>query len=273
MIFRRIETRNRWFRYVQKITALHVGRLSARLNRRPSTYLKYKSIVKSVSKKERYFTPENIQAKTLEIFTSVQDYRLSHGNLRFHPDRAALLVLDMQEYFLSEASHAFIPSAPAIIPNIQFMIKVFAVYNRPIFFTRHVNTEENAGIMGKWWKDLIYPQTAHSHFIKHLDTSKGIILPKSQYDAFYETPLENYLRASEVGEVVISGVMTHLCCETTARSAFMRGFEVFFAIDGTATYNESFHRATLLNLAHGFAIPVQVEEILSAFSLINADSR
>lgn len=169
--------------------------------------------------KERYFTPENIQAKSLDIFTSVQDYRRSHDNLRFHPDRAALLVLDMQEYFLSEASHAFVPSAPAIIPNIQILIKVFAVYNRPIIITRHVNTEENAGMMGKWWKDLICPQAAYSHIIKQLDTSKGTILHKSQYDAFYETPLESDLRAGGVGEVVITGVMTHLCCETTARSA------------------------------------------------------
>ncbi len=215
--------------------------------------------------KERYFTPENIQAKSLEIFTSVQDYRCSHDNLRFHPDRAALLVLDMQEYFLSQASHAFIPSAPAIIPNIQSLIKIFAAFNRPIIFTRHVNTEENAGMMGKWWKDLIRPQTAYSHIIKHLDTSKGTILRKSQYDAFYETPLESDLRAGGVGEVVVSGVMTHLCCETTARSAFMRGFDVFFTIDGTATYTEAFHCAALLNLSHGFAVPVLTEELLADF--------
>jgi isochorismate hydrolase len=59
--------------------------------------------------------------------------------------------------------------------------------------------------------------------------------------------------------------MTHLCCETTARSAFMRGFEVFFTIDGTATYNEEHHWAALLNLAHGFATPVLVDEVVSAF--------
>lgn len=215
--------------------------------------------------KERYFTPATIHKKSRDMLASVAKYCRRHENIAFHPTRGALLVLDMQEYFLSEASHAFVPSAPAIIPNIQFMIKVFAAYNRPIFFTRHVNTEENAGMMGKWWKDLICPQTAYSHIIKQLDTSKGAILHKNQYDAFYETRLESDLRAGGVGEVVISGVMTHLCCETTARSAFMRGYEVFFAIDGTATYTESFHRATLLNLAHGFALPVQVEEILSAF--------
>jgi isochorismate hydrolase len=45
-------------------------------------------------------------------------------------------------------------------------------------------------------------------------------------------------------------------------SAFQRGFEVYFLVDGTATYSEQFHRATLLNLSHGFAVPVLTSEIL-----------
>jgi len=57
--------------------------------------------------------------------------------------------------------------------------------------------------------------------------------------------------------------MAHLCCETTARSAFVKGFEVVFVIDGTATYNKDFYISTLLNLSHGFAIPVLTEEILN----------
>jgi isochorismate hydrolase len=58
--------------------------------------------------------------------------------------------------------------------------------------------------------------------------------------------------------------MAHLCCETTARSAFVRGFEVFFVVDATATYNRQFHQSTLINLAHGFAIPVLTQEVLDA---------
>ncbi len=56
--------------------------------------------------------------------------------------------------------------------------------------------------------------------------------------------------------------MTHLCCETTARAAFTRGYEVYFSIDGTATYNHEFHLGTLMNLAHGFAIPILITEII-----------
>jgi len=76
---------------------------------------------------------------------------------------------------------------------------------------------------------------------------------KAQYDAFYETALENILRSSGSEQVVVTGVMTHLCVEATARSAFVRGFAVFVPADGTATYNRDFHAASLLNLSHGTA--------------------
>jgi len=62
--------------------------------------------------------------------------------------------------------------------------------------------------------------------------------------------------------VLITGVMTHLCCETTAREAFVRDFKVFFAIDGTATKSDDLHVASLKTLTDGFAIPVTTEEVL-----------
>ena len=116
--------------------------------------------------------------------------------------------------------------------------------------------------MARWWREMIKPQTAHSHISPAIDLSKGIVFKKAQYDAFLGTPLAELLAERDVEQVVVTGVMTHLCCETTARSAFMRGFEVFFAVDGTATYNEELHRASLLSLSHGFAIPVTVGEML-----------
>ena len=57
--------------------------------------------------------------------------------------------------------------------------------------------------------------------------------------------------------------MTNLCCETTARDAFMRGFRVYFLLDGTATCTEEYHLATLKNLAYGFAYIVTCEEMLA----------
>ncbi|KAF0108726.1 MAG: isochorismatase hydrolase [Anaerolineaceae bacterium] len=216
-------------------------------------------------KKELYFSSATIAAASKEMLASVAVVRRRSGLPRFEPDRAALLVLDMQAYFLGESSHAYIPSAAAIIPNLQALIRAFAARGRPVIFTRHTNTPADAGRMARWWNDLLAPDSPASAIIPELDTTQGMVIEKRQYDAFYQTDLEQILRGRAVGQVVVTGVMTHLCCETTARSAFMSGFDVFFVIDGTATYTEAFHRASALNLAHGFAVPALAEEILAGF--------
>ncbi|NMC13373.1 MAG: isochorismatase family protein [Chloroflexi bacterium] len=215
------------------------------------------------AKRERYFTPETIEIKSAEMMRWREAYNQNHPS-DFKPHRSALLGLDLQAYFLEEKNHAFIPSSAAIIPNINSMVQAYARRNLPIFFTRHVNTIQDAGLMATWWRELIVKDNPLSEIDHRIDYSHGIIIEKSRYDAFFMTPLEENLRKLEVSQVVICGVLTHLCCETTARSAFMRGFEVYFTVDGTATYNEDFHRAALLNLAHGFAHLVRVRDILAA---------
>lgn len=217
--------------------------------------------------KEVYFTGPSLEFKAHEMLDNLRNLRSRHQEIVFVPDSAALLVLDMQEYFLSPASHAFVPSASVIIPRLSSLIESFSAAGRPIIFTQHSNARRQAGMMETWWKDMLTAGSPGWSISPGLDSSKGRILHKSQYDAFFETELETILKKERVAQVVIGGVMTHLCCETTARSAFMRGFQVFFLVDGTASYNESYHQASLLNLSHGFAIPALVEEIEEAFEL------
>jgi isochorismate hydrolase len=75
-------------------------------------------------KKELYFSSNNIKAvsenilKRVKIYSTVRPYS-------FFPQQSALIVLDMQEYFLNPFSHAFIPSSSAIIENINLIIKLF----------------------------------------------------------------------------------------------------------------------------------------------------
>lgn len=198
--------------------------------------------------KEEYFTPANITTKAEAFLREAQ----SNAKTVFQAEKSALLILDMQEYFLRAESHAYVPSAMAILPGLQALVKAWMRRGLPVIYTRHINTAENAAGMAGWWRELLSEENPLSAISPAFDTSTGEIILKSQYDAFYNTPLESRLRELMKTQVVICGVMTHLCCETTARAAFMRGFEVFFVVDGTATYNEGFHRASLLNLAHGF---------------------
>lgn len=216
--------------------------------------------------KESYFTLATIVDKALDMMRWLQESIYSRPIL-LKPEGSALLVLDMQVYFLDQASHAFVPSATAILPNVNALISAFSCMNLPIFLTRHLNTPQDAGLMAVWWRELLSADNPLSRIDPRLEIKNGITISKTRYDAFLDSPLEKLLREMNVRQLVICGVMTHLCCETTARSAFMRGFQVFFPVDGTATYNEAFHRASLLNLAHGFATPVLVQDILTSLEM------
>lgn len=211
--------------------------------------------------KEDYFGEGKLLTQAGEFLAAVSRPS-SRRKQRLDLSTAALLVTDVQDYFLEERSHAHIPSANAVVPQIKKLQALFLSKQRPVFQTRHINNSGDAGQMAHWWKELITVENPLSAVTKELIHPDVPVILKSQYDAFFNTPLEKELRSRGVTRVVVTGVMTHLCCETTARSAFIRGFGVFFVVDATATYNRRFHEAALLNLSHGFAVPVLTQEIL-----------
>lgn len=172
------------------------------------------------------------------------------------------MIIDMQKYFLDSKSHAYVDSGPAITEKIKVLQDHCLDRNIPLFQTRHLNTRLGARRMNQWWGDLITADSPLSAITDDLRCDKATIITKEQYDAFLDTDLEQMLKKQGISQLIITGVLTHLCCESTARSAFMRGFEVFFAVDGTASYDEQFHLAALLNLSHGFAVPVLTSEII-----------
>jgi bifunctional isochorismate lyase/aryl carrier protein len=215
--------------------------------------------------KEKYFTLKNLHKKSVQLKNEMEA-EFNHPKFEFDGKTSALLVIDMQDVFKQRTSHAYIPSFGTIVPGISALISAYSANNRPVVFTRHINTEDDAALMEKWWKGIIRENAGTEQISRDFDTTGHIVIEKAQYDAFYNTELEKVLRRYNVDNLVITGVMTHLCCETTARSAFVRGFKTFFVIDGTATYNESFHRNTVMNLSHGFSVPVLAEEILEKLS-------
>ena len=208
--------------------------------------------------KERYLTPGDIEENARRLIPESLHRGAEHGETdrrgpAFNISHAALMILDMQSFFLDERSHAFVPDAPAIVSRLAGLARRFGAAGRPVIMTGHSNTADNAGMMKMWWDDLIEPESSGTALEPVLEGLSTTVVAKTQYDAFHETALENILRSSGSDQVVVTGVMTHLCVEATARSAFVRGFAVFLPADGTATYNRDFHAASLLNLSHGTA--------------------
>ncbi len=213
--------------------------------------------------REAYLTAANRQVKTREWLEDVRSYRRTTP-VELVPQKTALLLLDMQEVFLNEDSHAFVPSAPAILPWLLEFADACKAAGSPVIATRHLNTEHDAGMMGRWWRDVITADHPYAALTSGVDQAADQVVPKPQYDAFYGSDLEALLDDMQTQKLIIGGVMTHLCCETTARAAFVRGFNMVFLADGTATYTEELHIGSLRALAHGVAQIATVEEILDA---------
>lgn len=182
----------------------------------------------------------------------------------FRKDNAALLIIDMQKFFRDKESDAQVPGMNLLVPKIKELINLFSENNRPIIFTRHIDSDQEDNLMLRWWKEQIREDDPLSQIVDDFDTSGREVIVKHQYDAFLYTDLEKILKKKGIRQLVICGVLTNICCETTARSAFMRGFEVYFATDATATYKKDMHEAALLNLSYGFAILMTCAEIIKA---------
>jgi len=175
------------------------------------------------------------------------------------PKRTALLAIDIQNFF-----HRIVRP---VLGNIQNVIQVCRQENIPIIFTQHGHTDppSDSGALGAWWGQVILHGTKDWEFLPEIKMEpKDTVLPKKRYSAFYETDLEKILRSKGIQDLIISGVMTNLCCETTARDAFMRDYRVFFLIDGTATGRDDHHLATLKNLGFGFAHLMTCDEVIQA---------
>lgn len=93
------------------------------------------------------------------------------------------------------------------------------------------------------------------------------VILKHRYSAFYNTDLETVLRCLKIEDLIITGIMTNLCCESTARDAYYRDYRVFFLADGTGSISEEMHLASLVNVAFGFAFvttaDVVTEQVLN----------
>lgn len=212
--------------------------------------------------KSPYYSETTIDLKARDFLERLRVFRERHQKQEFRPEHAALLVIDMQNFFFDKSNHAYIPSMQAIIPKVKNLQNAFLTNNLMVRQLQHGNDLNNGKQMLNWWGNINAADNPLSEIIPDIKNPKIPIIKKAQYDVFLDTDLEQQLQAHHITQVVITGVMTHLCCETTARAAFTRGVEVFVVVDGMATYNEDFHFASLLNLAHGFALPVLAEELL-----------
>lgn len=194
----------------------------------------------------------------------------------FHLDSApALLVVDMQNGFCHEkGSFAKIgmQSEPdSIIPQINELRSAFRAASMPVFFLR---TSYNADYSNRRGRDRgdkieqlhgLIQGSWDANIVDELTPKpdEGVI-DKTRFSGFFGTRLEETLKEHGVNHVVMTGVGTDVCVETTARDAYQLNFAVTTVSDATGTCNEADHLAALhaLRIFGGTASTAQVVEAL-----------
>ncbi len=122
-------------------------------------------------------------------------------------------------------------------------------------------------MLAEWWGDQIDYGSKDWELNKSLTPSAADeIIDKNRYSAFHGTGLDDSLKSKKIDELIITGVMTNCCCETTARDAFVRDYRVFFVSDATATVSDELHLASLKNLAFGFSYILSTKQLCGYLS-------
>jgi ureidoacrylate peracid hydrolase len=161
------------------------------------------------------------------------------------PARTALLNIDMQNLFV-EGYQTSAPDGLAALARINQLAAVCRDVGVLVIHVSHVLRPDgsNTGVLGtlhpKVRAGLLRkggPATALHHALD-VD-ARDLLLEKPRYGAFYGTDLELILRGRGIDTVIIAGIATNICCDTTAREAAVRDFRVLFLRDGTAASGAS----------------------------------
>jgi ureidoacrylate peracid hydrolase len=104
-----------------------------------------------------------------------------------------------------------------------------------------------------------------AEFFRVAPRDDELVFTKHRYSAFKDTELNALLRAQQVENLIVAGITSNVCVESTARDAYMMDYHVVFLSDGSATYDANAHEATLANIRRAFGIVASTAEITAAW--------
>lgn len=171
-------------------------------------------------------------------------------NWRVDPARAALLVHDMQRYFVRafelERDGQPLPDAQIniAIANIRRLLDAAHAANIPVYYTAQPPRQNPADrrLLTDFWGDGLQDDENARILDELAPTEADTVLTKWRYSAFVRSPLEEQLKDLGRDQLIIGGIYAHIGCLTTALEAFMRDIQPFMVADALADFTEKEHR-------------------------------
>jgi nicotinamidase-related amidase len=193
----------------------------------------------------------------------------------------ALLVVDMQNDFVRAGAPLEVPDARATIGSHQRLLAAFRARRLPVVYTRFLSLEED-NLMWRWspqchpatracWPDHVRsyddvpgPRPCADVIDELAPASGDAIVDKYGYGAFHATDLDQRLRALGVRSLVITGTVTQICVEETAREAFHHGYSTTVVTDAVSSFAPDLHAAALRNFAMKFGWVADADAVIGA---------
>jgi ureidoacrylate peracid hydrolase len=195
-----------------------------------------------------------------------------------NPGNTALIVVDMQKCFVEDSPFAA-PGGRAVLDRLNRLARTCRAVGGLVVHTAQVVREDgsNLGVLGETLAPvkagLINANAESAALHPDLEIEPGdVLIKKPLFGAFHATDLDLILRWRGIETVIIGGIATNVCCETTAREAMQRQFRVVFLSDGTTTFDlpgsalgpataEEIQRVTCATLSFGFAEVTSVADV------------
>ncbi|MFD6735849.1 isochorismatase family protein [Micromonospora aurantiaca] len=163
------------------------------------------------------------------------------------PDRAVLLIHDMQRYFVQRFPATEAPGAD-LVHNVAHLREVAEASNMPIAYTAQPGgmTDERRGLLKDFWGPGMRVDPADREIVEPLSARPGDwMLDKWRYSAFFNSDLLERMRSHGRDQLVLCGVYAHIGVLMTAVEAFTNDIESFLVADAVADFNEKSHRMAL----------------------------
>jgi nicotinamidase-related amidase len=183
--------------------------------------------------------------------------------------RPALLIVDMQNDFVRVGAPLEVPDARASLPAHRRLIAAARRRGLPVIYTKFLS-RPRYDLLWEWSPECRPPTRCcwKGHLRRYEDSARELdctdvvdeiypepadpIVEKYGYGAFHDTGLAQLLRERGIEALLVTGTVTQICVEETAREAFHHGFRTTLVADAVSSFAPDLHAATLRNFAMKF---------------------
>jgi ureidoacrylate peracid hydrolase len=193
------------------------------------------------------------------------------------PARTALIVIDMQNFFVEEGQMVSVPAARGIVPNINRLATATRDVGGTVVWVRMTLDDSE---LDRWsaflpvngtpetrheFASLEHDKPAHRLWPELHTDPDDLFVDKTRFSALIQgsSNLQELLAERGIDTLLIVGTLTNVCCESTGRDAMMLNYRVVMVDDANATITEEMHRATLDNFLTFFGDVQTTEQVLA----------